>query len=315
MKSYVGVDVSKARLDVARLPGGQVVQVSNDEDGIAELLQWLGGPVTLVVLEATGGYEACAAGLLAAEGVPVAVVNPRHARSFAKSIGRLAKTDAIDAEVLARFAEAVRPEPRPMPDAEAQALQALSARRRQLVELVTAEKNRYKMANEKVRSSIEALLDHLRDQLRNVNKDIAQTIRESPVWREKDNLLQAVSGVGPVLSSTLIAHLPELGLLNRKKVAALVGVAPLNRDSGTLRGRRGTWGGRAVVRRALYMGALVATRYNPPLRTFYLRLLDAGKPKKVALTACMRKLLVWLNAIIRDGVARQFAPVPQDSCC
>jgi transposase len=314
---YVGIDVAKGVLDVAVGPTGETWRTTNTAEGISELVGQLGDRrPTLIVLEATGGFEGTLAAHLAAAGLAVAIVNPRQVRAFAKSLGRLAKTDRLDAQVLARFAEAVRPEPRALPDEAAQRLSALCARRRQLVEMLTAEQNRLGRANPAVRPGIAAHIRWLRQQLADVDRDLGAIVRASPIWRQKDDLLQSARGVGRVLAATLLAELPELGTLNRKQIAALVGVAPLNRDSGTFRGKRCTWGGRAQVRRPLYMAALVATRCNPPLRAFYARLLALGKPKKVALTACMRKLLVILNAMVRDN--RRWSAesrVPADSCC
>jgi transposase len=288
----------------------------NDDSGIDSLVTRLKAvsPV-LIVLEATGALESPCASALAATGLPVVVVNPRQVRDFAKATGRLAKTDRIDAEVLALFGEAVRPEVRPLPDAESRRLEALCARRRQLVEMLTAEQNRLGSANEAVRSHVEEHIRWLKAQLKDLDCDLKKAIQSSPAWRDKDELLRSFKGgVGPVLRSTLIGELPELGRLNRREIAALVGVAPLNRDSGTLRGRRSTWGGRASVRRALYMSALVASRHNPTIRAFYDRLRAAGKPAKTALTACMRKLLVILNAMVRDQTRWRLASA-QDSCC
>ena len=298
---YVGIDVAKERLDVAPRPVGAGWQVANDERGVVELVARLDQlRPALVVLEATGGMELPLVGALAAAGLPVVVINPRQAREFAKATGRLAKTDAIDAQVLAHFAEAVRPRLRPLADAAAQELSALMTRRRQLIEMLTAERNRLRTAAPAVRPDIQEHIRWLERRLADLDGDLSQTIRSSDIWREKDDLLQSAPGVGPVVSTTLLADLPELGALNRKEIAALVGVAPLNRDSGTLRGRRTVWGGRSKVRSALYMATLVATQRNPVIRIFYQRLLSAGKPKKVALTACMRKLLTILNAMIRS---------------
>ena len=252
-----------------------------------------------MVLEATGGLEIPITGVLAAAGVLVVVVNPRQVRDFAKATGKLAKTDALDAQVLAHFAEVLRPALRPLPDAQTQALAALLARRRQLVEMLTAEKNRLSSAHTPVRKSLRTHIVWLERELSHTDRDLAHAIRESPVWREKDDLLQSVPGIGPVGTSTLLANLPELGTLTGKQIAALVGVAPLNRDSGTWRGKRTVWGGRAQVRAILYMSALTATRFNPVIRVFYQRLCAAGKAKKVALTACMRKLLIILNAMMK----------------
>ncbi len=296
---FVGIDVSKAQLDVAIRPEGQDSAPNNDA-GVGHVVQRLTALApTLVVLEATGGLEIPLVGALAAAGLPVVVVNPRHVREFAKAAGKLAKTDALDAQVLAQFAEVMRPAVRPLPDAQTQALAALLTRRRQLVEMLTAEKNRLASARPPVRTSLRTHIAWLERELAHTDRDLAHAIRESPVWREKDKLVRSVPGVGPVLTATLLAELPELGTLTGKQIAALVGVAPLNRDSGTLRGRRTVWGGRAQVRAVLYMGAIVAARFNPVIRAFYQRLCAAGKAKKVALTACMRKLLTILNAMLK----------------
>jgi transposase len=304
-KVYAGVDVSKGRLEVFVHPTAERFGVSNDETGVDELLVRLEElSPTLVVLEATGGFERPVVAALVASGLAVAVVNPRQARDFARATGRLAKTDRIDAESLAHFAEAVRPAPRAIPDEEARALGEILARRRQLVGMLTAEKNRLVTATTRqVKKRIEAHVRWLEEELTRAERDLQEAIEESPVWRENEELLRGVPGVGPVLAKTLLAELPELGELKDKQLAALVGVAPLNRDSGILRGKRATWGGRSGVRAALYMGALVATRCNPTVKMFYERLLAAGKPKKVALVACMRKLLVILNAMLRNRTA------------
>ncbi|MBE7413892.1 MAG: IS110 family transposase [Deltaproteobacteria bacterium] len=297
---FIGIDVSKAYLDMAVLPTGERWRSPNDEPGIASLVnRLLGLQPALVVLEATGGFEAPVAGAMAAACLPLAVVNPRQVRDFAKATGRLAKTDALDAVILARFAEAVRPDVRPLPDADAQELAALLQRRRQIIEMLVAEKNRLCSSHSSISKSIKRNIDWLEKQLAEVDGNLADTIRKSPLWREKDNLLKSAPGVGPVLAVTLLADLPELGSLTRKQIAALVGVAPLNRDSGTLRGKRTIWGGRANVRQTLYMSALAATRHNPVIRDFYERLRVAGKPGKVALIACMRKLLTILNAMLK----------------
>jgi transposase len=250
-------------------------------------------------LEATGGLELPLTSALALAGLPVVVVNPRQVRDFAKATGQLAKTDVLDAQVLARFAEVIRPEPRPLPDEQTQVLAALVTRRRQLIEMLTAEKNRLASARPAIRKNLRAHIAWLERALQHADTDLADAIRQSPVWREKDELLRSVPGIGPVLTTTLLANLPELGTLTHKQIAALVGVAPLNRDSGTLRGRRTVWGGRAQVRTALYMGAIVAARFNPVIRGFYQRLRTAGKAKKVALVACMRKLLTIVNAMLK----------------
>ena len=297
---YVGIDVAKSQLDIAVRPMGEQWSVSNDEEGIGHLVSRLKAlsPV-VVVLEATGGFEKPVVASLATAGLPVAVVNPRQVRDFARATGRLAKTDRLDAQVLAQFAEAVRPSVRPLPDDQAKALEALLARRRQVVGMITAEKNRLRTAGPHVRQDI---LDHiawLERDLAKLDAEMGETVRQSPLWREKDQLLRSVPGVGPVLSLTLLAELPELGSLNRRQIAALVGVAPLNRDSGSQRGRRRIWGGRARLRAVLYMGALAASRHNPVIALFHDRLCAAGKPKKLALTACMRKLLTILNAMVK----------------
>lgn len=305
----VGIDISKHQLDVAVRPSGERWTVPYDEPGLSALVTRLQALApTLIVLEATGGLEVTVASALAAVQLPTAVVNPRQVRDFARSIGQLAKTDRLDAQVLAHFAEAVRPTPRPIPDAQAQELSALLLRRRQLLEMLVAERNRLSSAPRRIRPQIQVHIEWLHQQLADLDQDLGELVRSSPVWREKEDLLRSVPGVGPVLATTLLASLPELGTLNRKQIAALVGVAPLNRDSGTLRGRRTVWGGRAQVRAVLYMSTLVAVRHNPMLRTFYARLQAAGKPSKVSLTACMRKLLTMLNAILKYRV--RWAPTP-----
>jgi transposase len=297
---FVGIDISKARLDVAVRPRGTAFGVDHDDAGIVTVIERLRSqPPTLVVLEATGGLEVVVASALAAAGLPVVVVNPRQVRDFAKATGRLAKTDAIDAQVLAQFADAVRPALRPLPDASTQALAALMTRRRQILDMLTAETNRLESASRRIRREIQTHIRWLERQVAKLDEELSQTIRSSPVWRAKDDLLQSMPGVGPVLATTLLASVPELGTLNRRQVAALVGVAPLNRESGTWRGKRTVWGGRAPVRAVLYMGALVAARHNPVLKAFYQRLRQAGKAPKVALTACMRKLLTMLNAMLK----------------
>jgi transposase len=305
---YVGIDVAKATLDVAIGSDGELVQVENNEAGIARLLERLGEvEPTLVVLEATGGYETVVAGAIVGRGIAVAVVNPRQVRDFAKATGVLAKTDRIDARVLARFAEAVRPEPRPLPTAEAKELEEYLSRRRQLVDMLTMEKNRQSIATtERMKKSLKKHIDWLEEALRRANDDIDKAIRNSPAWREQEDLLRSVPGIGPVSARTMLAELPELGRLNRKKIAALVGVAPLNRDSGTLQGSRTCWGGRASVRQVLYMAAVTAVRCNPVIRRTYAALRTRGKKHKVALVACMRKLLTILTAMVRDQ--RRWSP-------
>jgi transposase len=302
---YAGVDVSKDRLDVCLRWSEperreDALVLTHDEAGIDTLVSRLVEEhLVMVILEATGGFERAVVGALAAAGLPVAVVNPRQVRDFARATGRLAKTDRIDAGILARFAEAIRPACKPLPDEEIRALQGILARRRQLLGMLTAEKNRLPLATKPVAKRIAVHVRWLEKELERTEHDLDAAIKSSPTLRENEALLRSVPGVGPVLARTLLAEVPELGALTHKQLAALVGVAPLNRDSGTLRGRRGIWGGRADVRAALYMGALVATRRNPALREFYERLLAAGKPKKVALVACMRKLLVILNAVLK----------------
>lgn len=298
---YVGIDVAQAHWDVAVLPTGEAWQVGTDEASLAELLVRLEALAPrLVVLEATGGLELPLAAALSLAGLAVAVVNPRQVRDFARATGRLAKTDRLDAAVLARFGAAVRPTVRPLPDAATRTLEALVTRRRQLVEMLTAEGNRRRRAPTALQAELDEHLAWLRQRLQQLDRELGRMIKQSPLWRAQEDLLRSVKGVGPVLATTLLSELPELGQLNRQQVAALVGVAPLNRDSGTLRGRRTVWGGRAPVRAALYMATLVASRHNPRLRACYQRLLAAGKPKKVALVACMRKLLTILNALLRD---------------
>jgi transposase len=266
---------------------------------------------TLVVLEATGGLEISLTGAGATAGLPIVVVNPRQVRDFAKATGHLAKTDTLDAQVLAQFAEAVRPTPRALPDVQTQELAARLTRRRQLVEMLVAEKTRRGQASSHIQKQIQVHLTWLERRLRDLDEELATAIRSSPLWREKDELLQSIPGVGPVVATTVLASLPELGILSRQQIAALVGVAPLNRDSGTIRGKRTIWSGRAHVRATLYMAAIVASRCNPMIRAFYHRLCAAGKAKKVALTACMRKLLTVLNAILRTRRPWQDRWVPE----
>ncbi len=309
-KMYVGIDVAKESLEVAVRSSGERWSFSNNETGIGEAVARLRElSPALVVMEATGGLEMPLAAALGVAKVPVAVVNPRQVRDFAKSTGKLAKTDGLDAQVLAHFAAAVRPEPRLLPDAQAQELSYILARRRQLIEMTTAEKNRLGSAPDIVKQRIQAHIAWLKQELANTDYDLRRCVKESPVWREQDNLLRSVPGVGPVLATTLLAELPELGTLNRRQIAALVGVAPFNRDSGTLRGKRTVWGGRAPVRAALYMATLVAARHNPVIRNFYQRLCTAGKAKKVALTASMRKLLTILNAMLKHRTPWCYVPI------
>jgi transposase len=310
---FIGIDVSKARLDVAMCPSAEKLSVSNDEVGVQVLVKRLSEiKPALIVLEATGGLERSVSGTLGSAQLPVVVVNPRQVRDFAKAIGRLAKTDRIDALVLARFAEAVRPPLRPLPDELSLELRALIARRRQLIEMMVAEKNRLSAASKAVRKRIAAHIRWLETELDRADKDLDHSIRQSPIWQEHEDLLRSAPSIGPVVSRTLLAELPELGRLNRKEIAALVGIAPLNCDSGTFRGRRGIWGGRATVRAVLYMAALVASRRNSVIRDFYKRLRDKGKAPKVVLVACMRKLLTILNAMIKHKT-RWSEIIPQTS--
>ena len=304
--TYVGIDVSKHWLDVGIRPAGRAERLANDEAGIEAVVVQLGAVAPeRIVLEASGGLELPLVAALAAAALPVVVVNPRQVRDFARATGRLAKTDALDAQVLAHFAEAVRPELRPLPDAETQALRDLVARRRQLVAMLVAERQRRRAARAAVRPGIEAHIAWLQQARAQLDDQLQTSVQLSPHWRAQDQLLRSVPGVGPQLARTLLAQLPELGQLDRRRIAALVGVAPYNRDSGQWRGQRRIWGGRASVRAALYMSALVASRHNPVIRDFYQRLLARGKPKKSALTACMRKLLVILNAILKTNTPWQ----------
>lgn len=298
---FIGLDISKAYLDIGINPDGEGWRDTNTVDGIERVVEKLKVlQPSLIVLEATGGYEVNVATALALAGLPVAVVNPRQVRDFAKSLGKLAKTDRLDAGVLAHFAQAIRPEARYLPDPQARELQALVNRRKQIIEIRVSEKNRLSTAHAKIKPSIEKVIEFLTKELEQLDDNIHDQIRRSDIWREKDDLLQSVPGVGKVLSTTLLADLPELGQLNRKKIAALAGLAPYNCDSGLMKGKRAIWGGRAPVRNALYMAALSASRYNPVIRTFFAHLLKQGKVFKVAITACMRKLLTILNAMIRS---------------
>ena len=301
---FVGIDVAKAARVVSLLPSSERFSVANDERGVRTLVERLRSVgAQRIVLEATGGYELLAVAALVAASLPAIVVNPRQVRDFAKATGQLAKTDRIDADILARFADVVRPALRSIPDEQAQELDALLTRRRQLLEMLQAEKNRtgqvFGKGQRLVKKSLKAHIAFLERELRMTDTDLGEMVKASPAWRERDALQQSVPGVGPVLSRTLLAALPELGRLSRREIAKLVGVAPLSRDSGTLRGRRFVQGGRSQVRAVLYMAALVATKRNPPIGAFYQRLVRAGKPKKLALVACMRKLLTMLNTIVR----------------
>jgi len=302
MSRIAGIDVSKSHLDVHLLPQEQAFRCTTDAQGLADLVARLAAAAPdLVVLEATGGYQTSIVAALAADGFKVAVVNPRQVRDFAKALGLLAKTDTLDAYAIARFGLAVQPQCRPLPDQEEQAVKELMARRQQLVKMKTAEGNRLEQARAyRIRQGITLMMNTIQRQIDKIDQDIDKTIRNSPIWHEKDQLLQSVPGVGPTTVRMLLSCLPELGQLNRRQIASLVGVAPMNHDSGTLRGKRMIRGGRSDVRTALYMPALVATRYNPAIRTFYLRLRASGKSAKLAITACIRKLLVLLNAILKS---------------
>lgn len=301
--AFAGIDVSKDRLDVHLRPSGRGFAVPRDGPGLEQLLARLRQVApALVVLEATGGFEVTVAAAIAGAGLPLAVVNPRQIRDFARATGRLAKTDRLDAEAIALFAERIRPEPRPLPDAEARGLAELVARRRQIVEMIGMEGNRRRQARSpQVARTIAATLRVLEAQLAELDRDIDDAVRSSPAWREADNLLQSVPGIGNIASRTLIAEMPELGHLDRREAAALIGVAPVNRDSGQMRGHRAIAGGRTAVRNVLFMATLAAVRWNPVIKAHYRRMLGRGRPKKVALVACMRRLLAILNAIIRTG--------------
>lgn len=309
---FVGIDVAKAELEIALRPSGERWRVSNTPEGHAQLVQRLRRhSVERIVLEASGGYEKPVLAALGAAGLPIIAVNARQVRDFAKALGILAKTDQLDAQVLAHFAEAIRPALRPLPSAEAEVLQALLVRRRQLVQMLATERTRLHQAQPAVRPSIERLIEYLEAHLRGLDGELSAQIEASPLWKQQEDLLRSVPGVGLTVARTLLAALPELGSLSRQKISTLVGVAPLADDSGQHRGVRRIWGGRAEVRAVLYMGALSAVRCNPVLRAFYHQLLRRGKPKKVALVACMRKLLVILNAMLkhRAGWSPQIACV------
>lgn len=306
---FVGIDVAKDRLDVHVRPAGEAFTVARDGEGIEDLAKRLSAVApTLVVLEATGGFETIVAAGLVAAGLPVAVVNPRQIRDFARATARLAKTDTLDAAVIAHFAEAINPPPRPLADAQSRLLGELMARRRQLIEMIGAESNRRRMLTiRRTLKSVDRVLATLKAQLDEIDHDIDIAVRGTPAWREAEDLLISVPGIGPRIARTLIAELPELGRLDRREIASLTGVAPFNRDSGTLRGRRTITGGRPVVRAALYMSVLVSIRCKLPLAETYHRLRASGKPAKVAIVACMRKLVTILNAILRDKTKWQTA--------
>lgn len=301
-ESFVGIDVATRHLDVAVRPSAEQWRVTNDDTGIPALLERLTKMApALIVLEATGGLEVPVVAALGLAGLPVAVLNPRQVRDFAKATGRLAKTDRLDALVLAHFAEAVRPTPRPLPEAATQELGALLTRRRQVVDMLTAERHRLRTAAARVRPLIQAHITFLEGQRADSDRELAELLEASPVWRTKEHLLRSAKGVGPVMATTLLAELPELGTLDRREIALLVGVAPLNDDSGKHKGQRRIWGGRASVRAVLYMATVSAIRSNTVIRAYHERLRAAGKLPKVALVACMHKLLTILNAMMRDG--------------
>ncbi len=298
---FIGIDVSKKQLDVAVRPDGKSWSIRYDEEEVNSLVKQLQDLApTLIILEATGGLETKLVSALAAIGLPVVVVNPRQVRDFAKATGKLAKTDAIDADVIAHFGEAIRPKVRPLKDEQTQLLTDLLARRRQLVEMLAAEKKRLQQSTKNVQKSIQQHIQWLEKRIKDMDGDLQKLIKETPIWAKQDKILQSTPGVGPVLSIALLGLVPELGLLNRGKIAALVGVAPFNCDSGEHKGKRKIWGGRASVRSVLYMAALSSVRYNPVIKKYYNRLIATGKLFKVAITACMRKLLVILNSMMKS---------------
>jgi transposase len=298
---YVGIDVSKERLDVHVQPSGESFSVARDGDGLAALIARL-QPLApcLIAVEATGGFEIIVAASVGGAGLPLAVVNPAQVRHYAQALGRRAKTDKVDAEIIARFAEATKPEPRPLPDEATQLLADLVARRRQIIVMMVAERQRATRLPKRLKKSCERVIRMLEKELAELDREIDTTMRGSPAWREKEDLLASVPGIGAITARTLIAELPELGQLDRRKIASLVGLAPFTRQSGKWRGKAFISGGRGSVRAALFIATLSATRHNATIRTFYERLLAAGKPKMVAMIACMRKLLTILNAVARD---------------
>lgn len=304
--NFIGIDVSKSQLDIAVRPGNKRWSVVNAEADIIKVVETLNAlSPKVIVIEATGGMEMPLVAALSQARLPVVIVNPRQVRDFAKAVGRLAKTDRIDAEILAHFGEAVKPDVRLLKDEDTQTLAALVTRRRQVIEMLTAEKNRLGISPKVVHKDIQQHILWLQGRLEDIDRHLDSAIRKSPAWREKDDLLRSVPGVGQVLSVSLITGLPELGFLSRRQIAALVGVAPLNRDSGLFRGKRTVWGGRSYIRAVLYMATLSASRVNPTISLFYRRLIGAGKKPKVALTACMRKLIGILNAIIKNRIPWQ----------
>lgn len=301
-ETVAGVDVSKENLDLFVIPLGVSQRFVNDETGCNELVNVLVALApSRVIFESTGGLEMLAAGIASAASLPVVIVNPRQIRDFAKACGLLAKTDKLDAKVIALFGQKIEPEIRPLKDESAQELSALISRRRQLVDMLTAEKNRLSAAPKSVREGIARHIEWLEEQIRSYDDDISRIIQSSPIWKAKGEILTSVKGIGPVTAATLLAALPELGCVTRQQISALVGLCPYNRDSGRVKGKRSIWGGRAAVRSVLYMAALAAVRFNPTMKVFYDRLRNAGKVHKVAITATMRKLLVILNAMLRDN--------------
>ncbi|MFH0824772.1 MAG: IS110 family transposase [Pseudomonadota bacterium] len=299
---FVGIDIAKGHLDVCVIPGKESWTCQNDSEGVASLIMRLGniGP-SVIVMEATGGYEIMLAAQLGTAGLPVAVVNPRQVRDFAKGIGILAKTDSIDAYVLARFAETNKPKPKPLPSDDEKLIKELVARRRQLVDLRASEKNRlHRARSERVKESVQTVIETLSREIEDIDDDLDKMIKQSPLWRENEDLLKSFTGIGTVTARVLLASLPELGKADRKQISCLVGVAPLNRDSGAKKGKRSIQGGRASVRHALYMATVSAVRFNAVIKTFYKRLREAGKPVKVAMVACMRKILVITNAMVKS---------------
>jgi len=305
---YVGIDVSKDQLDVFSLFDNTESQYANTETGITALVnQVITIPQGVVIVEATGGLEMLLVQSLATHGIVVIVINPRQVRDFAKATGRLAKTDTLDAHIIARFGAAVKPEPRALKDNQTLELSALISRRQQLMEMLIAEQNRLRTAAKPVQAQLNVHIDWLKKSIKDIDRNRDQFIKGSPLWRAKADLLRSAPGIGPVASASLIADLPELGQLNRREIAALAGVAPFNRDSGTQRGRRCIWGGRAQLRSTLYMATLTATRCNPIIKPFYQKLIQAGKPHKVALTACMRKLIVILNTMMKNQTLWEYS--------
>lgn len=310
-RKYIGIDVGKEKLEIALWGESKSWQIDNNEEGIGKLLEWIVSKSNCqVVIEATGGLEMKAANALMLAGIPVTVANPTRVRAYAKATGELAKTDAIDAQMIAGYAAAIQPEPQRVKDEEEMTLSALMARRKQVLEMQTAEKNRMSTAPARIQKHISRHLDWLKEEVAALDEEIQQMIQSDPEWEEKSSRLETVPGVGFVTAATLLADLPELGTVNRQKIAALAGLAPYNRDSGRKTGRRRIFGGRSSVRRVLYMAALSGIINNPVIRAFYQRLLDQGKPKKVALTACMRKLLTILNAMARDQASWNPRAVP-----